>query len=149
MRLDMIDGGFKKLEVYMLAHQLAVEVHAMTLKPPKVEVFEEASQIRRSSKSVSAQIVEGYSLRKYKNEYLHYLYRSYASAEETIEHLEYLFETKSLTDAEMYKSLRGRYEDLCKKEFKFIQAVEGWTEPPRFVREEGHEYGDPDNTPGS
>ena len=48
----MINEGFKKLEVYKLAHQLAVEVHAITLKLPKREMFEEASQIRRSSKSV-------------------------------------------------------------------------------------------------
>ena len=136
----MIDQGFKKLDVYKLAHQLAVEVHAMTLRLPKVEMFEEASQIRRSSKSVSAQIVEGYSLRKYKNEYLHYLYRSYASAEETIEHLEYLFETKSFNDEALYKSMRDRYEDLCKKLFRFIQSVEDWKEPPRFVKEEGEGY---------
>ncbi len=136
----MIDQGFKKLEIYKLAHQLAIDIHSMTLKLPKIEMFEEASQIRRSSKSVSAQIVEGYSLRKYKNEYLHYLYRSYASAEETIEHLEYLFETKSLADEEVFRHLRDRYEDLCRQEFKFIQAVEDRTEPPRFVREEGEDY---------
>ena len=136
----MIDEGFKKLNIYQLAHQLAIEVHSMALKLPKVEMFEEASQIRRSSKSVSAQIVEGYALRKYKNEYLHYLYRSYASAEETIEHLEYLFETKSLTDETLFKDLRDRYEALCKQEFTFIQSVESWTEPPRFVKEEGEDY---------
>jgi four helix bundle protein len=136
----MINEGFKKLEVYKLAHQLAVEVHAITLKLPKLEMFEEASQIRRSSKSVSAQIVEGYSLRKYKNEYLHYLYRSYASAEETIEHLEYLFETKSFTDEAAYKSMRNRYEDLCRMLFRFIQSTEAWKEPPRFVKEEGEDY---------
>ena len=135
----MTDEGFKKLTIYQLAHQLAIEVHSMTLKLPKHEMFEEASQIRRSSKSVSAQIVEGYSLRKYKNEYLHYLYRSYASAEETIEHLEYLFETKSLTDEALFRVLRDRYEALCKQEFMFIQSVESWTEPPRFVKEGGED----------
>jgi four helix bundle protein len=135
----MIDQGFKKLDIYNLSHQLAVEVHEMSLKLPKHEMYEEGSQIRRSSKSVSAQIVEGYCLRKYKNEYLHYLYRSYASAEETIEHLEYLHDTKSLSD-EVFRNLRDRYEDLCKKEFKFIQSVEGWTEPPRFVKEDGEGY---------
>ena len=136
----MIDEGFKKLKIYQLSHQLAIEVHSMTLKLPKQEMFEEASQIRRSSKSVSAQIVEGYSLRKYKNEYLHYLYRSYASAEETIEHLEYLFETRSMSDVTLFKDLRERYESLCKQEFVFIQTIEAWTEPPRFVKEEGDDY---------
>ena len=45
-----------------------------------------------SSKSVSAQIVEGHALRRYGIEYLRYLSRSYGSAEETMEHLEYIGE---------------------------------------------------------
>jgi four helix bundle protein len=53
-------------------------------------MHEECSQIRRSAKSVSSNIVEGYVLRKYKNEFLHYPYRSYGSAEETLEPLQYL-----------------------------------------------------------
>jgi four helix bundle protein len=58
----------------------------MTLKLPKFELYEQGSQSRRASKSVSAQIVEGHALRQYKAEYEHYLARSYASAEEVIEH---------------------------------------------------------------
>ena len=88
-----MDQGYKKLENYQLAHKLAVKVHEMTLALPSFEKFEEGDQARRSSKSVSSQIVEGYSLRKYKNEFLHYLYRAYGSSHETKEHLEYLFET--------------------------------------------------------
>ncbi len=72
-----------------MAHALALRVHAISLTLPKHELYEEGSQIRRSSKSTSAQIVEGHALRQYKPEYLHYLARSYASAEETIEHLQY------------------------------------------------------------
>jgi len=64
-----MDRGYKKLKIYQLAHQLALKVHKMTLELPKLEMYEEGSQIRRSSKSVSNQFVEGYSLRKYKNEY--------------------------------------------------------------------------------
>ncbi|MCZ6777265.1 MAG: four helix bundle protein [Ignavibacteria bacterium] len=83
----MDERGYKKLEVYQLAHRLAVEVHKMSLGLPKHELYEQGSQIRRSSKSVSAQIVEGFSLRKNKNEFLQYLNRAYASATETLEHL--------------------------------------------------------------
>ena len=86
------------LKIYKKAHRLAVEIHKMTLRLPSFEMYEEGSQIRRSSKSVSSQIVEGYSLRNYKNEYIHYLSRAYASNRETKEHLDYLFETGSLKD---------------------------------------------------
>lgn len=55
--------NYRDLEIYKLAFKLAVEVHNLTLKLPKFELYEEGSQIRRSSKSVGANIVEGYGKR--------------------------------------------------------------------------------------
>lgn len=71
-----MEKGHKKLEIYQMAHRLAVRVHEMSLKLPAFERFEEGSQIRRSSKSIPSNIVEGFALRRYKNEFLHYLFRS-------------------------------------------------------------------------
>ena len=136
----MIDAGYKKLEVYQLAHKLAVEVHQMSMSLPKHEMYEQGSQIRRSSKSVSAQIVEGFSLRKHKNEFLLYLNRAYASAEETVEHLELLSETRSLADENLYEKLRVEYEQLCGKLFRFIQSVSEGHEPPLYLKEDGCPY---------
>lgn len=65
---------------------------------PKFEMYEVGSQIRRSSKSVKSNIVEGYGRRYYKQEFIHHLIISLASNDETIDHLETLFETKSLTN---------------------------------------------------
>jgi four helix bundle protein len=115
--------GYKKLRIYRLAHDLAVQIHKMTLKLPKFEIFEEGGQIRRSSKSVSSNIVEGYALRRYKQEYIHYLTRSLASSLETIEHLDFLFETESLKDENLYKSLYGNYEELNSMLYRFIESV--------------------------
>jgi len=50
------EQGYKKLRIYQMAHALGVKVHKMTLGLPKFEMFEEGSQIRRSSKSVSSNI---------------------------------------------------------------------------------------------
>jgi len=41
---------------------------------PKFEMYEEGSQIRRSAKSVAANIVEGYGRRRYKQEFIRFLY---------------------------------------------------------------------------
>lgn len=136
----MVDQGYKKLDIYDKAHCLAVEIHAMTMALPKHEMYEEGSQIRRSSKSVAAQIVEGYCLRKYKNEFLLYLNRAYASAEETIEHLELLFESNSFANETQFRTLRDRYEELCGKIFRFIQTVNESHEKPYSVREDGRPY---------
>ena len=143
----MIDQGYRKLEIYQLAHRLAVEVHGMSLSLPKFEMFEEGGQIRRSSKSVTSQIVEGYCLRHHKKDFLLYLSRAYASAEETIEHLDILHETRSLPDDSEFRRLREGYEQLCAKTFRFIQSVAEFHGVPLSVRDELVGYADEDITP--
>jgi four helix bundle protein len=49
--------NYKELEIYNLSFELAVKVHEMSLKLPKFEMFEEGSQLRRSSKGITACIV--------------------------------------------------------------------------------------------
>lgn len=119
----MKEQGYKKLKIYKIAHELALKVHKMTLDLPKFELYEEGSQIRRSSKSVSSNIVEGYSLRRYKNEYIRYLSQAYASCQETIEHLDYLYDTNSLKERILYDELNKAYNELCGMLFNFVQSV--------------------------
>ncbi|MBI5328575.1 MAG: four helix bundle protein [Deltaproteobacteria bacterium] len=77
--------------MYKLAHRLSVEVHRMTIDElPKFERYEEGEQIRRSSKSVPANIVEGFGRRRYKDDFIRFLTIAHASCSETIEHLEIL-----------------------------------------------------------
>jgi four helix bundle protein len=117
-----------------MAHALALQVHAASLKLPQHELYEEGSQVRRCSKSVSAQIVEGHALRQYKPEYLHYLARAYASAEETTEHLQFLVETGSAgrtrTDCD---KLIQEYEVLCRKLFNYQSSVKKEHDPKRML----------------
>ncbi|MBL7875867.1 MAG: four helix bundle protein, partial [Cyclobacteriaceae bacterium] len=62
--------SYKKLEIWQEAKKLSITIHEMTLKLPKFEQFEEAQQIRRSSKSVRSNIVEGYGRRRYKADFI-------------------------------------------------------------------------------
>lgn len=135
-----MNGGYYKLEIYNLAHLLGVKIHEMTLSLPKFEMYEEGSQIRRSAKSISNNIVEGFALRKYKNEFLHYLYRAYGSSEESLEHLRYLYETKSLADEKLFTELKEEILKLNSKLFRFIQSVEKEHGTPAFLKEAIGEY---------
>ncbi len=119
----MKEEGYRKLKIYQKAHKLGLKIHEMSLDLPKFELYEEGSQIRRSSKSVSSNIVEGFSLRKYKNEYIRYLSLSYASSQETIEHLNYLYETGSLKNKKLYEELNEGYYGLSGMFFNFTQSV--------------------------
>ena len=123
MKVPNNNQGYKKLKVYQLAHDLAIRVHKMSLNLPKFETFEEGSQIRRSPKSVSSNIVEGYALRRYKQEYIHYLMRALGSSLETVEHLDFLLETGSLTDKTLGNTLLEKYEGLNSMLYRFIESV--------------------------
>ena len=124
--------SYKNLEIWKLADELVVEIHDMTLKKlPKFEMFEEGSQIRKSMKSVKATIVEGYGRKRYKAEFVKFLVYSLGSNDETIDHLENLFYTKSLQDQELYNSLHAKLETLGRKINLFIKGVDNtdWNKP--------------------
>ena len=107
--------SYKSLEIWRLADDLVVDIHGMTLtKLPKFEMFEEGSQIRRSSKSVKSTIVEGYGRKRYKAEFIKFLVYSLGSNDETIDHLENLFKMKSLQDEIIYNYLQAKLETLRK-----------------------------------
>jgi len=116
--------SFRKLEIYKIAHQLVIDIHVMSLtKLSKFELYEEGSQIRRSSKSIKSNIVEGYGRREYNKEYIRFLIFSIASNDETIDHLDNLYHTKSLSDAHLYEDLSERLDKLGRKLNLFIQSV--------------------------
>jgi len=56
--------SYRDLDVYKLAHTLGVEIHKSSFLLPKHELYEIGSQMRKSSKSVSALIVEGYGRKR-------------------------------------------------------------------------------------
>ncbi len=96
----------------------------MSLQLPKFEMFEEANQIRRSSKAISSAFVEGYGRKKYKADLIRYLIIAQSECDETIVHLDFLFETKSLSDEFFYQQLSSSYQLLSKQINTFIQWVE-------------------------
>jgi four helix bundle protein len=117
--------SYKKLEIWQLAKELVIDIHRMTLELlPKFEMFEEGGQIRRSIKSVKSTIVEGYGRREYKQEFLRFLSYAIASNDETLDHLETLFETGSLTSKDLYSNLSERLNTLGKKLYNFRKSVE-------------------------
>lgn len=116
--------SYKNLEIWQEAREATLLIHEMSLKLPRFEQFEEGQQIRRSVKSVRSNIVEGYGRRRYVAEYIRFLIIAQASNDETIDHLEMLFETKSITDQSVYTDIHERLQRLGKKLNNFIKAVE-------------------------
>ena len=75
--------NYKDLEIYQLSYDLAIKIHKLSLKLPRYELFEEGSQIRKSSKGITSCIVEGYGRRRYKADFIKFLTYAHASCDET------------------------------------------------------------------
>ena len=117
--------SYKNLEVWQLARDVAIDIHRMTLnKLPKFEMYEEGIQIRKSSKSVGSTLVEGSGRRRYKQGFIKFLVYAIASNDETIDHLDTLYETESLKDKNLYQDLSERLDKLGRELNLFIKSVE-------------------------
>jgi len=62
--------SFKELEVYKLARALSVDIFRLSREFPKSETYSLTDQIRRSSRSVGAQIAEAWAKRKYEKHFI-------------------------------------------------------------------------------
>lgn len=115
--------NYRELEIYQLSYALAIKVHWLSLKLPKYELYEEGSQVRKSSKGIVSCIVEGYGRRRYKADFTRFLIYAHASCDETITHLNLIQDTHSLVASEI-DPLMEEYEVLGAKINKFIAYVE-------------------------
>ena len=123
--------GYKKLQIWVLAREIVIGIHEMTMALPKFEMYEEGSQIRRSSKTTKATIVEGYGRRKCKQDWIKFLVYALSSNDETMDHLENLWDTKSLTDEKTYLTLKQKVETLGKMLNAFLKVVEAEHQSPK------------------
>jgi four helix bundle protein len=113
----------------------------MTLTLPRFEQFEEAHQIRKSSKSVRSTLVKGYGRRYYKADFIRFIIYALASNDETSDHLETLFETGSLKDQVVYEDIYKRLDVLGRKLNNFLQAIQNYhISPGNQVKEPDEMY---------
>ncbi|MBN1933287.1 MAG: four helix bundle protein, partial [Anaerolineae bacterium] len=78
--------SFETLKAWQLARQLMLACHRMSRGLPREERYDLADQIRRSSKSVMANIAEGYGRYHYVDKQ-RFFYYARGSLTETINHI--------------------------------------------------------------
>ena len=62
--------SFRDLEVYKLSREVSKEIFLFSKKFPGEERYSLTDQVRRSSRSVGAQIAEAWGKRKYENHFI-------------------------------------------------------------------------------
>jgi four helix bundle protein len=75
--------GFRDLKVYQLSYKLAMDIFRLSKAFPREELYSLTDQIRRSSRSVAANIAEGFRKRRYPNHFVSKLTDCDAEATET------------------------------------------------------------------
>ena len=110
-RLDVDD-----LQIYQLAYKLMIEIHKVTLTFPKIEQYGGiADQLRRSSKSITANIVEGFGKQRfYKDEFRRMLVYSIGSCDETMLWIKAASDLNYI-DQEVMRHYIKEYKILVKK----------------------------------
>lgn len=111
------------MEIFQESYDLALKIHRLTLKLPNYETYEEGSQIRRSSKSIVINIVEGYGRKRYQNEFIRFLTFALSSCDETKVHLKFFLDLGYISE-EDYKNFLNEYEILGRKIYHFIESIE-------------------------
>ena len=75
--------SFEDLEVFQRAYRMSLAVHRKSLEMPKIEQFVLGDQIRRASKSICANVAEGFGRQsRSKAEFKRFLWMAVGSSDE-------------------------------------------------------------------
>ena len=102
---------FKRLDVYRKSYQLALEIHKLSLKFPGIEQRELANQLRRSSKSIPANIAEGMGKQGSDKEVARYIRIALGSNDETRVWLEFSKDLEYI-DSNVYHEYEKQYDEV-------------------------------------
>jgi four helix bundle protein len=115
----------KELEVFKLSFNTSMEIFHISKFFPNDEIYSLTSQIRRSSRSVSANIAEAFRKRRYEKAFIAKLSDSEAEAAETQVWLDYSLECGYITK-ENYSEFYNEYEKIIGKLVIMIYHSEKW-----------------------
>ena len=115
-------SNYHDLEIYNLSFDLSLKIHKASLSLPSFEMYEQGSQIRRSSKGVKDAIVEGYGRRRYKADFIKFLTYAIASCDETLNHIHTILQL--YPEKIEFKLFADEYDSLGRKLNNYLQYVE-------------------------
>ena len=121
--------GHRDLKVFQLAYQLAMEIFHLTKHFPREELYSLTDQLRRSSRSVAANLAEGFRKRRYPNTLVNKLTDCDAEATETQVWLDFALDCGYMSQTDHDRLTRG-YEEVGKVLFGMM------ANPTRFAPSE-------------
>ncbi len=112
---------FEDLEVFQRAYRLSLEIHRESLKFPKIEQAALGDQIRRASKSIPANIAEGFGKQRLSSaEFKRFLMVAIGSADEMRVWCRYCLDLGCIDEA-TWQRWREEYQAIA----KMLQGLHG------------------------
>ena len=110
----MVALAFEDLEVFKRAYRLSLEIHRESLRFPKIEQRALGDQVRRASKSIPANIAEGFGKqRQSAAEFKRFLRVAMGSADEMRVWVRYCLDLGYIDEA-TWKRWRDEYHEIAK-----------------------------------
>jgi four helix bundle protein len=116
---------FRDLDVYQNALATGLRVYELTKKFPAEERYALTDQIRRSSRSVCANIAEAWRKRRYEAAFVSKLSDAETEAAETQVHAEFAFHHAYLSHEDFLK-VDNAYEEIIGQLVKMIDQPQKW-----------------------
>ena len=116
---------FRDLDVYQNAFETGLRVYELSKKFPDEERYALTDQIRRSSRSVCANIAEAWRKRRYTAAFISKLSDSEGEAAETQVHIEFAFRHCYINNAE-FGAVDNAYEHILGQLVRMIDHPEKW-----------------------
>ncbi len=118
--------SYKELRVYQAAMDAAMRIFDLTKGFPPEEKYSMVDQMRRSSRSVCANIAEAWRKRRYPKSFVSKLNDAEGEAEETRVWLEFARRSRYMVEAEVAE-LHDEYDKILGQLVRMISEPEKWT----------------------
>jgi four helix bundle protein len=106
-------ASFEDLEVFQRAYRLSLSVHRASLNFPAVEQHALADQVRRASKSICANLAEGFGKQHSTAEFKRFILMSIGSSDEMRVWIRYCVDLGYI-DEETWRHWRNEYHEISK-----------------------------------
>ena len=107
-------GSFEDLEVFKRAYRISLEVHRTSLGFPAVEQYALGDQVRRASKSICANLAEGFARQgRMPKDFRRYLMIAMGSSDEMRVWSRYCFDLGYIDEA-TWRYWRDEYQEIAK-----------------------------------
>lgn len=116
---------FRDLDVYQNALAVGLRVYELMKRFPNEERYALTDQVRRSSRSVCANIAEAWRKRRYEAAFVAKLSDAESEAAETQVHLEFAFRHRYMANAE-FESHDDAYEKINGQLVRMIDQSQKW-----------------------